>query len=122
MDSRVYREFILDLNRNPKNKKKLENCDIKQEGLNPHCGDKIELYFKLENGKINEVGWDGVGCAISQAATSLFTEEIKKEEVKKIQTFNKQEMFELLEIPIDYTREKCALLALNTVKKALSDK
>ncbi|MFB6226170.1 MAG: iron-sulfur cluster assembly scaffold protein [Candidatus Paceibacteria bacterium] len=122
MDSKVYREFILNLNRNPKNKERLSQFDIKEEGLNPHCGDKIELFLELEEGKINKVGWEGVGCAISQAASSLFTEEIKQKNINQVKAFNKNDMLDLLEIPIDYTREKCALLAFSTAKKALSDK
>ena len=118
----VYREFILDHYRDPANKGKLEDFDFKQEGLNPHCGDRIEVFLELEQGKVTDISHDGSGCAISQAGASLITEEVKGLNEQEIKNITKEDMVELLQIPVDYTREKCAMLALQTIKKALDEK
>lgn len=118
----VYREFILDHYRDPNNKGRLEDFDINQEGLNPHCGDRIEIFLKIDNGKVVNIKHDGAGCAISQAAASLITEEIKNMNVSKIKNIGKEKMIEFLQIPVDYTREKCAMLALKTIKQAIDEK
>lgn len=118
----VYREFILDHYRDPNNKGRLEEYDLKEEGLNPHCGDKIEMFLKLENGKISKIKHDGTGCAISQAGASLITQEVKNKSRDDILNITIEEMKELLKIPIDYTREKCATLALDTIQQALENK
>ena len=117
----VYREFILDHYRNPNNKGKLDDYDLKEEGVNPHCGDKIEVFIKLENNKVTKIKHDGVGCAISQAGASLITEEVKNKSRDDILKINTKEMKGMLQIPIDYTREKCATLALNTIKQILEN-
>lgn len=118
----VYREFILDHYRDPANKGKLDDFDIKKEGLNPHCGDRIEVFLELENNRVTDISHDGSGCAISQAGASLITEEVKGLNKQEIKNITKKDMVELLQIPVDYTREKCAMLALKTIKKSLDEK
>lgn len=137
----LYQEIILEHYKKPKNLGLLENADIKIEGKNPFCGDEIELAIKLKDDTIENVTFDGSGCAISQASASLMTEKIKGKsivEVKKlISTFkkmvkgeddsqvNKDNLEELLalqgvsEFP---SRIKCALLAWNTLLLGLEEK
>jgi nitrogen fixation protein NifU and related proteins len=73
----LYREVILDHNRHPRNFGKLENADRVIHGVNPLCGDKMTLYLKLENDRITDLQFEGTGCAISVASSSLMTERVK---------------------------------------------
>jgi nitrogen fixation NifU-like protein len=73
----LYREVILDHNRNPRNFGKLADADRVVEGVNPLCGDKLTLYVKLAGEKIEDIAFEGTGCAISVASSSLMTERVK---------------------------------------------
>ena len=73
----LYREVILDHNKHPRNFGTLDDADRTVEGVNPLCGDKMTLYVKLDNGRISDICFEGTGCAISVASSSLMTERIK---------------------------------------------
>jgi nitrogen fixation NifU-like protein len=73
----LYQEVIIDHGRHPRNFKKLDDPSFSLEGYNPLCGDRLTLYLKIENNKIIDASFEGEGCAISMAATSLMTERIK---------------------------------------------
>lgn len=120
MEEEIYKEIILDLYKNPLNKKALFDYDAKQKELNPTCGDEIEIFVKFDSaGKVLDIGHQGQGCAISQAAVSLLTEEIKGKTKEEIQSMTEKNIIEMLQIPISHTRIKCAILGLKTIKKCL---
>ncbi len=73
----LYREVILDHYRSPRNRGRLEAADASAEGVNPLCGDEINLDLRFEDGRVAEVGVDGQGCSISQASASMMSEAIK---------------------------------------------
>lgn len=73
----LYRDVIVDHNRNPRNFGKLDPADAHADGHNPLCGDRLSLYVNLDGGRIREVKFDGSGCAISVASASLLTEAVK---------------------------------------------
>ncbi|MCH8206814.1 MAG: SUF system NifU family Fe-S cluster assembly protein [Chloroflexi bacterium] len=73
----LYREVLLDHNRRPRNFRKLEGADRTAEGFNPLCGDEVNLYLRVNDGVITDVGFEGRGCAISTASASMMTESIK---------------------------------------------
>lgn len=73
----IYQEVILDHNRSPRNKGCLEHATHHAEGYNPLCGDQINITLHIENGRILDVAFDGHGCAISTASSSLMTEYMK---------------------------------------------
>ncbi len=79
MDLRaLYEEVILDHNRNPRNyPKRPEGTNHTAEGHNPLCGDHVSVHLRVENGMIQDVGFEGDGCAISTASASLMTEALK---------------------------------------------
>lgn len=70
----LYQQLILDHSRSPRHYGALESADTVQEGFNPLCGDKITLYINRDNNQVNEIQFEGCGCAISMASTSLMTE------------------------------------------------
>jgi nitrogen fixation protein NifU and related proteins len=73
----LYQEVIVDHNRSPRNFGKLENPDRTLEGFNPLCGDRLTLYVNMNDKTIDEISFDGSGCAISVASASLMTDAVK---------------------------------------------
>jgi len=77
----LYQEIILDHGKNPRNLRKTENFNKDAKGYNPLCGDKVHVYLKLnENKKIEDISFEGQGCAISMASASIMTDLVKGKE------------------------------------------
>ncbi len=115
----LYRDFILDHYRNPRNAGTLEAPDASCEDLNPLCGDRIRMDVKLHDGIIEDIRFQGRGCAISQASASLLTETVKGKTVAEVAALGKDDVLANLGIPISAARLKCALLGLSVLKRAL---
>ncbi len=137
----LYQEIILDHNKNPRNFKKLENANRHAEGYNPLCGDHYNIYLRVEDDIIQEVAFEGAGCAISKASASVMSSLLKgktKEEAEELgKLFHKLVMGEsdpieeldrigklavfsgVSEFP---ARVKCASLAWHTLRAALENK
>ena len=80
----LYQEIILDHGKNPRNLRKTENFNKDARGHNPLCGDKVHVYLKLnENKKIEDISFEGQGCAISMASASIMTSFVKGKEEKE---------------------------------------
>ena len=115
----LYRDQILEHYKRPHNFGRLDDFDLEFEDNNPFCGDEQHVFLKLgEDGKIAEVAFEGQGCAISTAATSLLTDELEGMRPEEILALPKDYVLELLGIDISATRMKCALLGLKCVKGA----
>ncbi|HXG26007.1 MAG TPA: SUF system NifU family Fe-S cluster assembly protein [Candidatus Binatia bacterium] len=115
----LYRDYILEHYRHPHNFGLLDNATTTQEGANPLCGDRITLQLRVADGQIAGVGFTGRGCAISQASTSLLTDEIKGKPVEQAKAITAGDVLELLGIEISPARMKCAMLSLETLQGAL---
>ena len=112
-----YRENILDHHRDPRNSGTLDNATHTHEEHNPLCGDVIRIDLHVnEDNIIDDVAFDGRGCAISQASASMLTEMIKGTTLDEAKAIGKEEILEALGIPIGPTRLKCALLSLKVLK------
>lgn len=94
MTSELYRQLIIDHSKNPRNFGKLKNPTHSCVGHNTLCGDKIELQMHIENGIVKEIAFNGVGCAISQASSSLLTQSLKGKPEAEIQKFS--DLFRLM--------------------------
>lgn len=117
MEDSIYREQIIDLFENPLNFGRLDPSDFIYEEDNPLCGDVIEISVRLdEQNRVEDVNWQGHGCAISQASASLLTEEIKGKTLDEVKAFSKEQLLDLLGIQLSMTRVKCALLSLKVLK------
>ncbi|QQG38999.1 MAG: iron-sulfur cluster assembly scaffold protein [Candidatus Woesearchaeota archaeon] len=112
----MYQEFILDLYRNPSNKGALENPQIKARDVNHSCGDIIEIHANVNGSSIKDIKFSGKGCAISQASTELLVESVKNKHLEEIKNITKEQVLEMLGIPISAFRLKCALLGLKVLK------
>jgi len=73
----LYREVILDHYRNPRNRGRLDSPDATAQGVNPMCGDELNIQLKFSDGLVSEVAVEGQGCSISQSSASMMTEAIK---------------------------------------------
>ncbi len=117
MDPGIYREQIIDLYEHPLNHGEMAEPDFTYEEDNPLCGDVIRISVRLnDDGRVADVAWEGDGCAISQAAASLLTEEIKGMTLDEVRTFDKDTLLELVGVPLSMARVKCALLSLKVLK------
>jgi nitrogen fixation protein NifU and related proteins len=115
----LYRDQILEHYKRPHNFGRLEEYDLEHEDTNPFCGDEQHVYIKLdEQGRVAEVSFEGQGCAISTAATSLLTDELHGMSREELLRIPKQEVLDLLGIDISATRMKCAMLGIKVVKSA----
>jgi len=133
----LYKDVILDHYKNPRNSELLEDPLYKARGYNPFCGDEINLQINVDNNQvIQEVGFQGHGCAISQATASLMTESIKgksinealeiREEFRKMmqgENINLELLqdLEILEGVRNFpVRIKCSLLSWSTLEDSVS--
>lgn len=119
-EQEIYRENILDHYKHPHNAGVLEKCSHHHRELNPLCGDEIEVFLKVNGTNIvEEVAFLGKGCAISQASMSMLTEKIKHLPVDQVKHITREDVMEMLGIPLGVVRMKCALLGLKTIHNSL---
>lgn len=115
----LYKETILELNRNPLNKKLLVDFDVEAREFNPVCGDDCTVRIKFsDDGIISDIGWQGSCCAISTAALSLVSDEVKGKNKSLITQMNLESINKLFGTNIIPTRVQCALLGLKAIQKA----
>ena len=112
----MQRELILDHARNQRNWGLLQPNDFDHEESNPLCGDVLRLTLRLDDtGRIAEIGWDGEGCAISQASASMFGEELLGMKLDEARRIDKQRLLDNIGLRLSINRVKCALLPLKVL-------
>ena len=114
----LYRENILDHYKQPRNFGELDPHDLQWHDVNPLCGDELGVHVVVKDGRIADLRFHGTGCAISQAAASISSEELIGMPVEEIGKLSADWIFELLGIDISPTRRKCALLSLKVMRGA----
>ena len=119
LGSDMYRQQILDHYRNPRNYGELEDPTFSHIGENPSCGDEITVDVQLDDDGevIEDVRFRGEGCAISQAAASLLTSEIRGLTLDELHDLDRDDVLDLLGVEVTPMRIKCAVLA----EKVLQD-
>jgi nitrogen fixation NifU-like protein len=128
-----YREIVLDHFQRPRNRRELEDADIEEHIDNPLCGDHVTVYANLRDDTLEEVGFTGRGCSISQASASMLTEQLtgksRDEAEEKIESFLEMmrteeredlgELAALKGIVQTPNRTRCATLAWEAMRRAL---
>ncbi len=113
----LYREAILDHYRRPRNRGEIPEAQIKFRDTNPLCGDVVEFHIKVDgNNTVQDVRFNGEGCAISQASASMMTQLIKGKSMEWFKQLGKKDVLKMMGIDPGPTRIKCALLPLKIVK------
>ena len=116
----MYQENILDHYKSPHNFGKIENATVQHHEYNPLCGDDIDMFLVIdENKKIVDIKVYPRGCAISVASASMLSDEIKGKNIDDVRNLTKEQILEMLGIPISPVRLKCALLSLDTLKNSI---
>jgi nitrogen fixation NifU-like protein len=116
----LYRDYILDHYKHPRNFGELPDPDVQGQEHNPLCGDELGVQIRVRDGRIEDLRFHGHGCAISQAAASIASEELKGMELEEVGRLGADWMLDLLGIPVSATRRKCALLNLKVVRGAVA--
>jgi len=121
MSHDLYREQLLDHYHNPQNYGVLEEADVDVELDNPTCGDVVHLTARLdEAGRISDVMFEGEGCVVSMAATSMLTTELIGKTPEEVEAMGLSEIQEMMGgVRLSMGRVKCALLGLNAMKQGL---
>ena len=115
----LYREVILDHYKNPRGHGVIAEPDAQAEGQNPLCGDEVSIAVEFEGDTIADVKFQGRGCAISQAATSMLMDMVKGRTAQEVASMSRDELLEEVGIPLTPVRLKCAILGLGVLKVAL---
>ena len=122
LEDQLYRDALLDVFQNPKNRGEIAGADLEAKLLNPLCGDEIRLQIKLRNGQtIEKAVFSGNGCAISQASASLLAESIEGKTLNEVNKLNNNDILNLIGINPTPARLKCAFLSLDVLKEALNN-
>lgn len=117
----MYQERILQHYRNPKNFGQLEHPDLTGEESNPLCGDHIRVDLKLDTGRglVEEVRFSGDGCAISVASASMLTQKVTGQPLASVEKVTRDDVLQLVAIPLSPVRVKCALTGFAALGRAL---
>jgi nitrogen fixation NifU-like protein len=138
--SELYQAVILDHNKKPRNFHKLENANRRAEGYNPLCGDQLNVYLHVEEDQVQDVSFEGSGCAISKASASMMTQAVKGKSKQEAEIlFNEFHRMATGELDAENepnnlgklkifagvrdfpARVKCATLSWHTMHAALSE-
>jgi len=115
----LYRDYILDHYKNPRNFGELEPHDLEFHDHNPLCGDELGVHLALDDeGRIADLRFQGHGCAISQAAASIASEDLIGMPASRIGDLSADWVLDRLGIEVSPTRRKCALLTLKVLRGA----
>jgi len=116
----MYREHILEHYKHPRNFGMLDPADITHEADNPTCGDQIKIMFNVgDDATVTDIKFIGKGCAISQASASLLTSKVKGRPLADILNLKRDDVVEMLGIPLSPVRLKCALLSLAVLREGV---
>jgi nitrogen fixation NifU-like protein len=117
----LYRDYILEHYKEPHHFGELEPHDLDAHDVNPVCGDELGVHLRVdENGVITDLAFHGKGCAISQAAASIASDELIGMTLEEVEKLDADWMVDLLGIDVSATRRKCALLNLKVLRGAVT--
>ncbi len=120
MSEDIAYEVMMDHYRNPHNYGTIENATNRITEYNPLCGDTVHLEMIINEGRIEDIKFVGRGCSISQASASILTETVKGKSISSLTELTDQKYLMELGVSLGPARERCALLSLNALRKAVA--
>ncbi len=113
----IYHEMIVEYSRHPSNFGKIENPDVTYHDSNPLCGDSIDIFMNVQDNKVSDIKFNGRGCAICLACSSVLTEIVKGKTIDEVKKIQKEDILGELGLQnLQAVRIKCALLSLKVLK------
>ncbi|MCL5419335.1 MAG: iron-sulfur cluster assembly scaffold protein [Candidatus Marsarchaeota archaeon] len=119
MELDMYAENLIYNYEHPLNKRKLDRANARMHEENISCGDRIDIFIEIKEGKAKEVTFEGSGCVISMGAASILTESLKGMSLAEIEGIDRAALLRLINIDPGPVRMHCATLSLRAVKKAV---
>ncbi|HEY7536196.1 MAG TPA: iron-sulfur cluster assembly scaffold protein [Thermodesulfobacteriota bacterium] len=114
--------LIIDHYENPRNYGARDDADVIQKWGNPGCGDIVTIYLNIDNkGIINNVTFEGEGCTLSQAATSIITDIVIGKTIEEVENMGSNVISDIVGLEVAMSRPKCATLGLTSVKMAINE-
>ena len=120
-EEEINTEILLDHYRNPHNYGQVEDPTSKILEYNPVCGDTVQMTVKIEDGRLSDVKFIGRGCSVSQGTASMLTDHVKGKTVEEVKKITPEDVLGMLGLSLGPSREKCALLSLNTLHKCIKN-
>ncbi|WP_393971685.1 iron-sulfur cluster assembly scaffold protein [Oxyplasma meridianum] len=119
MEDEERMEFIMEHYRHPHNSGVIENPTEEITEYNPVCGDAVKVSLLIKEHRVKEIKFVGRGCSISQASASILTDEVMGKSLEDLKKLTEKEHLDLIGIRLGPSREKCALISFNALKKIL---
>jgi nitrogen fixation NifU-like protein len=117
----IYREEFMEIYKNPMNQGKIEKASLVEHGTNEACGDEMDLYLKIENGKVIDAKFEAESCSVGIVSSAILTDEIKGKTLAEVKAFSKKDLLDLIGVNLTTSRIKCATLPLETLVKGLEE-
>jgi nitrogen fixation protein NifU and related proteins len=118
-DDNIYREELMEIYKNPRNRGSISNASVQVTEKNPMCGDEITLQMLIEDGVIKDAKFDGPACSVSIISSTYLLDNLIGYTLKDAAKFSKEELLDLIGINLSTSRVKCATLALTALKEAI---
>jgi len=120
MNFEMYQDNILDHYENPSHRGTLDQPTFEIRDFNPLCGDEVRIQARLDDaGRLAAIRFEGKGCVISLAAASMLLEAVEGKTLDEVKKMGRQDMLDLLGVPLTMMRVKCAMLPLRALEKAI---
>lgn len=116
-----YKKFLMDHFKNPRHKKEIEKPDFSSGQNNPSCGDAVSVAGMIKDGVITDIGFQGHGCVISQAAASMLMDKCIGKSVEEVLALTKDDILKMLGLELGPNRLHCALISLESLQKGLQN-
>lgn len=117
----LYREEFMEIYKNPMNQGKMENPTIVEHGVNEACGDEMDLFLKIEKGKVVDAKFTAQSCSVGVVSSAILTDEIKGKTIEEVKKLSKKDLLELIGVNLTTSRIKCATLPLETLEKTIKE-
>lgn len=119
--SNLYSEKILEHYKNPRNRGEMKDPTVKVTAVNPVCGDCTDFQLKIKDGKIEDIKFESLGCAVAIASASVLTEFVKGKNIEEAKKVTNEDLVGMLEASLSGYKVHCAGMSVDALHKAIDD-